>query len=69
MAIENNGSKWQFAFWVMTVFLLALLMSGVPAIIANDCRIEKKVDDFKDNIACDITMIKISIARIEQKLN
>ena len=62
--MEKNG-KWQLAFWIISGFLVIVLVSGVPAIIANDLRIEKKVDDFKDCVQEDITEIKMSIVRIE----
>ena len=67
--INGTNGKWQLAFWIVTGFLAFILSVGIPAIIANDTRIEKKVDDFKDCIKDDITQIKVSVAKIEQAIS
>ena len=65
----NGNGKWQLAFWIISGFLGILLIAGAPAIIANDQRIENKVDTIQIATALDISEIKISMARIEEKIN
>lgn len=60
-----NAKIWEILFWVVTVLLFVSMITLFPAAFANDCRVEKKVDDFKDRVANDLTEIKTSMARIE----
>ena len=68
MTNNNGNGKWQLAFWVVTVICGIWLLVLTKGVIANDVRIETKGDVHYDAVAKDISSIKVSIARIEEKM-
>ena len=74
-ATNGNGTKWQFAFWVLGFFCYVWLIGLTNGVIANDRirssedkELRNKIDYVQDCINARLNSIDKQLSRIEAKL-